>query len=342
MNFDQFLRCYEKEKVVEYPNDSILKPIISVVVITYQHQKFIRKCIDSILAQDLHIPFEVIIGEDDSSDGTREICREYAQNNPDIIRLIEHKRANNIIVDGKPTFLFNSFYCLYKTRGKYIAICEGDDYWFTTDKLQKQIDALESYPDCTICSAGYVLNNVVSGLKKEVVTRRSGKDGFSYEMEDGWLHKVSVSLFRKDSFLMSDLLQYQYFRDVNLFYHVLESGKGYYLPEVLAVCHHHEGGIHSMIPILNKYLSTYKCYKELNRINDSAYLNRMHLDATLALLNHMLFGNQQVDNPYKKEIRHLVQEAWGLCTSARDILKFATAFFPKQTKAFVYKIIGRH
>src|SRR5690606_4409195 len=113
-------------------------PVVSVCVQTYQHAPYIRECLDSILMQKTDFPFEILLGEDESSDGTREICIEYAEKFPDKIKLFLHRRENNIQIFGYPTGRFNFLTNLYSSNGKYIAICEGDDYWTDSDKLQKQ------------------------------------------------------------------------------------------------------------------------------------------------------------------------------------------------------------
>lgn len=150
MKLDEFVSKYQKVPVVEYPNNvlsKVPKPIVSCRVSTYQHAPYIRQCLDGILMQKTVFPFEIVIGEDESTDGTREICIEYANKYPDLIRLFLHKRANNILVDGKPTAKFQGNYTIYHLRGKYHALCEGDDYWIDPYKLQKQVDFLNENPD---------------------------------------------------------------------------------------------------------------------------------------------------------------------------------------------------
>lgn len=131
-------------KVEIYPNKVIPNPVLSVCVSTYQHIKYISQCIDGILNQQVDFPFEIIIGDDESTDGTREICINYAKKFPDKIRLVLHKRENNITINGTPTGRFNFIYNLFLTRGEYVALCDGDDYWTDPYKLQKQVDLLRN------------------------------------------------------------------------------------------------------------------------------------------------------------------------------------------------------
>ncbi|MDJ0645027.1 MAG: glycosyltransferase [Flavobacteriaceae bacterium] len=144
---ERFLKKYQKEPVEEVENTVSKTPMVSVLVQTYNQEKFIANCLDGILMQKTNFDIEIMVGEDGSSDNTREICLKYAKQYPDKVRLFLHSRANNIRVYGKPTSQFNFKYNTFNSRGKYVAICEGDDYWTDDMKLQKQVDFLESNPD---------------------------------------------------------------------------------------------------------------------------------------------------------------------------------------------------
>ena len=118
-------------------------PLVSVIIVTYNHEPYIAEAIEGALMQKTNFPYEVLIGEDDSSDGTREICKEYAAKHPDRIRLFLNDRKNVIYIGGQPTGRWNFINLLKNSKGKYIALCEGDDYWTDRYKLQKQVDFLE-------------------------------------------------------------------------------------------------------------------------------------------------------------------------------------------------------
>lgn len=92
-------------------------------------------------------PYEIIIGEDESSDGTREICLQYAEKYPDRIRLFLRSRKDVIFINGKPTGRYNFIQNIASARGKYIALLPGDDFWTDPMKLQKQVNILEANPD---------------------------------------------------------------------------------------------------------------------------------------------------------------------------------------------------
>ena len=152
MNFQDFKNKYLKVPVEEFPNNRAGKtPLVTVKVVTYNHVNFIRECLDSILMQKTNFDFEILIAEDDSNDGTREICKEYAKKHPDRIRLLLNSRKNNIKIDDRPSGTFNNTYANYLIDSKYIAFIEGDDYWSDENSLQKRFEFLEKNEDHVMC-----------------------------------------------------------------------------------------------------------------------------------------------------------------------------------------------
>jgi glycosyltransferase involved in cell wall biosynthesis len=155
----------EKVPVEHYPTQVVEKPLVSVCVQTYQHVNYIKECLDSILMQKTDFDFEIIVGDDESTDGTREICIGYAKRFPDKVRLFLHKRENVIHVNNNPTGRFNMLYNLNKARGKYIALCEGDDYWTDPLKLQEQIRLLNGNKEIT---GSYTDTYIKTGAHQEL------------------------------------------------------------------------------------------------------------------------------------------------------------------------------
>ncbi len=120
-------------------------PLVSVCCDTYNQAPFIRQTLDSLLMQETNFPYEIIVHDDASTDGTAEIVRAYADAHPDRIRAVL-RETNLYSVD--PKILEHAVFPL--ARGKYIAVCEGDDYWTSAHKLQRQADYMEAHPDCTL------------------------------------------------------------------------------------------------------------------------------------------------------------------------------------------------
>ncbi|MCP9199904.1 glycosyltransferase family 2 protein [Gramella sp. GC03-9] len=151
MNFENFKLKYLKKEVEHYQNSVPDTVKVSVLVQTYNHEQFLEQCLDSILTQNTNFDFEIILGEDQSSDNTRSICLKYAREFPGRIRLLLHQKENKISVNGIITGNFNAIYNLFSARGKFIAFCEGDDYWTDSSKLQKQVDFLEQNVEFSCC-----------------------------------------------------------------------------------------------------------------------------------------------------------------------------------------------
>jgi glycosyltransferase involved in cell wall biosynthesis len=150
------------------------EPIASVVVITYNHEPYIRECLDSLLMQETDFPYEICVGEDESNDGTREICVEYAGRRPDRIRLILRSQTDpgrsNYAAQGNYNFVQTSLFC----RGKYLATCEGDDAWTDPKKLQKQVDVMEADSSIALVHSDYDKLNLVAGTRINSVHRTRG------------------------------------------------------------------------------------------------------------------------------------------------------------------------
>jgi len=177
MKRKEFLKKFLKEEIIEFPHQTSVNPSVSVCVQTYRHENYIKQCLDGILEQKTNFEFEILLGEDDSPDNTRQICIEYANNHPEKIRLFLHNRANIIKISGTSTGRFNFLYNLFSARGKYIALCEGDDYWTDPYKLQKQVDFLEVNPDFSICfnkvkvlKDGQLVDDFITKVPAEIST----------------------------------------------------------------------------------------------------------------------------------------------------------------------------
>lgn len=115
---------------------------ISVIVVTYNQEKTIGRTLDSILAQHTDASYEIVIGDDCSTDGTVAVCREYARRLPDRIVLVERQENLGVVR--------NYFDCIDRSRGRYLADCAGDDFWVDPLKLQKQWEIIKSNPECSI------------------------------------------------------------------------------------------------------------------------------------------------------------------------------------------------
>ncbi len=127
------------------------QPLVSICCITFNHARYLHQCLQGFLSQKTIFKYEILIHDDASTDNTDEIIREYERQYPDIIKPIY--QIENQYSKGCAGRI-NALYNFPRAKGKYIAMCEGDDYWIDPLKLQKQVEFLESNPECSLCFTG--------------------------------------------------------------------------------------------------------------------------------------------------------------------------------------------
>jgi glycosyltransferase involved in cell wall biosynthesis len=218
-----------------------MKPLVSVVVVTYNHYAFIEECLDSILSQKVNFEFEILIGEDDSNDGTREICMRYAKEYPDKIKLILRDRKDVIYINNKPTGRFNFIETTQAVSGKYIALCEGDDYWINSLKLQIQVDFLEENWEY----AGAAHNALINGVKLfEKSSKGQSKLSIANLFGD-WILPTASLLFRREALdLSSPLFTQNNHGDFLIAFFILKNGHMHYEHEFIGSYYRlHEQGV---------------------------------------------------------------------------------------------------
>lgn len=162
-----------------------MEPLVSISCITYNHAPYIKQCLDGFLMQKTTFSFEVLIHDDASTDGTTEIIKDYAQKYPDIIKPL-YEEENQWIKGRRGSAEFN----FPRARGKYIALCEGDDYWIDENKLQMQVDFLENNPEYGMCYTNF--NIYYQNKKKfefDLFTTHSEKFLKQYDSLEQWILK---------------------------------------------------------------------------------------------------------------------------------------------------------
>lgn len=170
-------------------------PLVSICCITYNHENYISDAIESFFMQKTDFPFEIIIHDDASTDATADIIRKYERKYPDIIKPI-YQTENQYSKGGKVTF-----FTFKAARGKYIALCEGDDYWIDPLKLQKQITEMEKHPECYI-SFHPAIQRWVDGNRNDSIFGFYSDKTTIFSAEDvimgggGFMHTGSIVLNR--------------------------------------------------------------------------------------------------------------------------------------------------
>ncbi len=127
------------------------RPLVSVCIATYNHERFLAQALDSVLMQQGDFTLEILLGEDGSSDNTPAIVRDYAARHPATIRAFFHKPEDKLFINGRQTGRKNFLNNLQQARGDFVALLDGDDYWLDPHKLQKQLAMLQANPQLVAC-----------------------------------------------------------------------------------------------------------------------------------------------------------------------------------------------
>lgn len=148
--------------------------ILSFIVVSHNHERCIARCLDSILAQDIEVPYEIVVGDDNSSDKTWEIIQGYQTKYPD--KIISYQVNSN---DCYPITLsdrasYNRGHAYKLIRGKYYAEIDGDDYLLPEDTYQKQVDLLEAHPECWLCKQNILCVNDGADISTASTYHRKG------------------------------------------------------------------------------------------------------------------------------------------------------------------------
>lgn len=207
-------------------------PLVSIRCLVYNHEPYLRQCLEGFVMQKTNFPFEAIVHDDASTDGSAAIIREYAEKYPDIIKPIYETENQYSKRDGSLRRIMDE-----RMRGKYIAMCEGDDYWIDSQKLQKQVDFMESHLDYSLCfHASY---SVYQNDEKPILTICYDKEDF--DVNDVILGGGGMMATNSMFFRTSLGLEYPSWRksapvgDLPLMLILATSGKVHYIDEIMSV-----------------------------------------------------------------------------------------------------------
>lgn len=223
--------------------------LVSICCLTFNHEIYLKQCLDGFISQKTNFKYEIIIHDDASTDGTKEIIEEYTSQYPGLIVAIFQKE-NQYSKGIKP--IFN--YVFPRAQGKYIALCEGDDYWTDPYKLQKQVDFLEANEEYAVC-AHDTLVKYENQDKQEILFSNFPAHPFKNEKRNIYTFKdaLTAMLFHTSSIVMKNpkinaQLFNKYF--ANVFYgdHILmligaSMGKLYVFDEIMSVYRINSGGV---------------------------------------------------------------------------------------------------
>ena len=227
-------------EIAQLDIDDTAQPLLSVCALTYNHESFIKETIEGFLKQKVDFPVEIIIHDDASTDATQDILKQYNKEYPGLFKLILQTENQRSIFGGGmlPRFVYPN------VRGKYIALCEGDDYWTDPHKLQKQIDFLESSLEYSMC---FHEVEVISEITGNFTARKySNLEKTTFETEDFFeRHIVGTCsmVFRNLPKLYKNLPRHISSGDKWLILLLSLEGKIKYFKETMAVYRLHDSGI---------------------------------------------------------------------------------------------------
>jgi len=283
--------------------DSSLK--VSVCMITYGHEKYIRQAIEGVLMQECDFEVELIISNDCSPDMTDKVVQDILKNHPKKSSIKYFKHEINLGI------MPNLFFSLEQCTGKYVAMCEGDDYWITTDKLKKQVDILEKNED-----GGVVYSNAKQYIEKmgqflefpaKVI---KNEDQIIPEMLKSKFIEFASTVFRKkilDQVIVTlrDELKGKVIGDTRILLETIHISKLYYLNEITSVYRILEGS--ASHPVTNdKFIfalkDSYFCRKTFVQRNN---LNSVWLSDSICNTNRALISKAFASKKYKDTLNLL-------------------------------------
>lgn len=241
-------------------------PKVTALVITYNHARFITQALESALGQRASFDVEIIVSEDCSTDGTREMVMAYQQKYPERIRLIlseKNVRSNAVVARG-----------IQAARGEYIALLDGDDYWISSEKLQKQADYLDRQPRCACCfhNARVEEEGGSNAPWNWTPIGHPPVSTFKDIWQGNFIATCSI-MFRKSALGAIPAWYDDLFPITDWPLHILSAQRGDigYLDEVLGVYRYHPGGLYSQFDQWEKLEKTRDFYLTMNSNLDYRY-----------------------------------------------------------------------
>jgi glycosyltransferase involved in cell wall biosynthesis len=213
---------------------------LTVSIITYQQVGYIRQALDSVLRQRTAFPFEIVVSDDGSTDGTRAVLAEIAARHPGRIRLLLPEK--NYGDRG----LSNMLASIDAARGEYIAMLDGDDYWTDPDKLQRQVDFLDAHPECAICA--HRVEHLSDDAHRQLSTPPAGGGGVhdvGKLLVENFAPRISTMVRRSAVDALPEWYRTTRVVSADWLFNVLtgRTGKVGFIDEVMAVHRKHSGSV---------------------------------------------------------------------------------------------------
>ena len=248
-------------------------PLVAIKCLVFNHEPYLRDCLNGFVMQQTDFPFVAIVHDDASTDRSADIIREYAAKYPDIIRPIYETENQYSKPDGSLGRIMNA--AVDATGAKYIAVCEGDDYWTDPHKLQTQVDFLESHPDYSMCFHGAIVKDEFESGEKYDCTHIEERDYEINELFTHWIVPTASIVYRNREVSAYRIIHQEWMitGDVRLVATCASVGKVRGISAIMSVYRLNQNSlVHSAAYMLNKinrspehYLSFYKSFPLLDK-----------------------------------------------------------------------------
>jgi glycosyltransferase involved in cell wall biosynthesis len=265
-------------------------------MVTYNQEQFVAQALENVLNQEVSFTWEIVVGDDFSTDGTREILRSYARTYPEHISLLLHPERlgpNELNLDGKNNFLATYRAC----RGEYVALLEGDDYWTDNRKLEKQVEFLQAHPNCSLCCHPVTVeysgerhqhwNRVIGESQKETCTL---EDILRLETKPE-MPTPSMMIRRRSLRRFPDWFDGVFNGDYAIQVLLAERGDVGSVPDSMAVHRKHAGGLSQVYD------------------TDPVFCNAMLLKLHVALNEHLGYRFRAILDPYIEQEKQMADAA---------------------------------
>jgi RimJ/RimL family protein N-acetyltransferase/glycosyltransferase involved in cell wall biosynthesis len=303
--YDEYLR------MAIFKTDMILKKV-SVFVMTYNHEKYIAEALESILNQKVDFDFDIVLGDDFSKDRTRAIVVNYALQNPGKFKLLYYPKNISAAVNQKWVFK--------NCRGKYTAMCEGDDYWIDENKLHKQVGFLDLASDFSICFHNARILKEGHHESVEFSNTLSQKEVSTFEdLALGEYIYTATCMFKRSNLDKFPIEHYEYMNNYTLDLHNAQFGKIKYINEVMSVYRIHPGGVWSMVErdqTLVNHLPAYRFY-----VNYFHKKHRLYFIAHLKSMTRELLEIRMAKRNYENVWKHFKEYARYNLENSHEIKK---------------------
>ena len=328
-------------------NDKIL---VSVFCFVYNHEKYVRQCLDSLLNQNTSFRYEILVNDDVSTDKTREILLEYQNRFPGIIRLF--LQDENQYSKGRDMISL----LLPYAKGKYVCLCEGDDYYLDETKLQRQFEMMEKYENCSLCvhkvqsvtESGEIMNHTTpndsytEGLKesKDIIGKMTYSYSFqtsSYFVRTDELRVLSESI----PVYYKSIFQSEGVSDIPLFLYFAQRNKVYYIDRIMSAWRRNSIDGWSSKTTAEKRVRHYRLLNEMLADYDVYTGGRFQAELSSAQL-HNSYIICSMTHDYRNMLKKEYREFFRTETARMRIYIYIVSIFPGFKNLYSFIKYGKH